>query len=220
MSAEESKGDAVLPELGFGYDALEPHFDEATMRVHHLGHHAGYTKKVNACLKDIRAAGHGAVADRGVADLLANLEDVPEEFRTFFANNGGGYQNHCFFWKGLTATGSHTPSGPLAEAIDATFGSFDEFKAKFSKCAGTVFGSGWAWLYLDTNQSPAKLVIGPSFNQATPANDSKKIPLLTLDVWEHAYYLKYNKNRPAYIEAFWNVVGWENAAAIFEANSK
>lgn len=103
----------------------------------------------------------------------------PEEFRTFFANNGGGYQNHCFFWKSI-GTGANKPSGALAEAIDATFGSFDEFKKQFSACAGTVFGSGWAWLYLDTTQSPAKLVIGPSFNQGTPANDAKKIPLLTL----------------------------------------
>lgn len=218
MAAEEAKGDAVLPPLPYGYDALEPHIDEATMRVHHDGHHAGYTKKVNACLADMRAAGHGAIADRGIPDLIANLGDIPEAFRQRFCNTAGGYVNHCFFWKCMTDKDAHKPTGALAAAIDETFGSYDEFKAAFSKCAGTVFGSGWAWLYLDKSQSPAKLVIGPSFNQDTPANDSNKVPLLTLDVWEHAYYLKYNKNRPAYIEAFWNVVGWEEAAAIFEAN--
>lgn len=180
----------------------------------------GYTAKLNAALKGLAEAGHAELAAQPIESLLAKLDEIPEAFRGAITNTGGGYVNHTFFWHGMSKAGDapRTPGGALGEAIAATFGSFDDFKAAFTKCAATVFGSGWAWLVLDKTGGESKLTIEPSVNQLTPANTPGKIPLLTIDVWEHAYYLKFTKNRPDYIAAWWNVVDFTQAERLYDEN--
>jgi Fe-Mn family superoxide dismutase len=192
-----------LPPLPYAFDALQPHIDAQTMRIHHDLHHGGYTNNLNSALE-----GQPELAAKSIEELLAELESIPEAIRTAVRNNGGGYANHTLFWNIMSPDGGGRPSGELAAAIDATFGSFDQFKEAFSKAGATRFGSGWAWLYLDGD---GQLAIGSTPNQDTPLMDGNT-PILGLDVWEHAYYLNYQNRRAAYIAAWWNVVDWDAVA--------
>ena len=197
----------TLPDLPYSFDALEPHIDAKTMEIHHDKHHAGYTTKLNAALE-----GKGDLAGKSIEDLLGNLSAVPEAIRTAVRNNGGGFFNHSLFWPALSGDGGGAPSGALGDAIGSAFGSFDAFKEKLATAAATQFGSGWAWLSSDGG----KLVVSSTPNQDNPLMDGLK-PILGLDVWEHAYYLKYQNRRPDYIAAFWNVVNWKQVAENFKA---
>ncbi|MCF8018396.1 superoxide dismutase (Mn[2+]-dependent) [Petrocella atlantisensis] len=194
-----------LPELPYSYDALEPHFDAMTMEIHHSKHHAAYTNNLNAALE-------GQGIDQSIEEILASLNNLPVDLQTAVRNNGGGFYNHSLFWKGLSPDGGGNPKGALAEAIDATFGSFEAMKEAFNKAAATRFGSGWAWLTL----SEGKLEISSTPNQDSPISEGKQ-PILILDVWEHAYYLKYQNRRPDYIQAFWEIVNWDEANRRFES---
>ena len=196
-----------LPELSYAYDSLEPHIDARTMEIHHSKHHNGYVTKVNAALE-----GHDALASKSIEELMSDLGSVPEAIRGAVRNNGGGHANHTLFWKCLCPNGGGEPAGELADAINSTFGSFDEFKSQFSAAAGTRFGSGWAWLSVDGG----KLVVESTPNQDTPLSEGRT-PILGLDVWEHAYYLNYQNRRPDYVAAFWNVVDWNQVAKHFAA---
>lgn len=187
------------PALPYGYDALEPHIDEETMKIHHDKHHAGYVSKLNAALE-----GHEDLASKSVEDLVANLDAVPENIRTAVRNNGGGHANHSLFWTIMGPKGGGQPSDELADALTQKFGSFDDFKEKFKSAAAGRFGSGWAWLVV--NNGELEIVDTP--NQDNPLSDGKT-PILGVDVWEHAYYLKYQNKRPDYLEAFFNVVNWD-----------
>ncbi len=198
-----------LPELGYAYNLLEPHIDARTMEIHHSKHHAAYVAGLNAALE-----GHDDLQDVSVEALLQNLDKVPEAIRTAVRNHGGGHYNHSMFWKLLTPGGASAPSGELAAAIDARFGSFDAFKEEFAKAAATRFGSGWAWLAVAEDGS---LVVCSTANQDNPLMGSDVAccsakPILGLDVWEHAYYLHYQNRRPDYIAAFWNVINWDVVA--------
>ncbi len=195
-----------LPELPYAYDALEPHIDKETMNIHHTKHHNTYITNVNAALE-----GHDDLASKSVEELVSDLDAVPESIRTAVRNNGGGHANHSLFWKLLSPSGGGNPTGALGEAINSKFGSFDEFKEKFAAAGKTRFGSGWAWLVL----SNGELEIMSTANQDSPLMEGKT-PLLGLDVWEHAYYLKYQNKRPDYINAFWNVVNWEEVLNRYE----
>ena len=193
-----------LPELGYSFDALEPHIDAKTMEIHHDKHHATYIEKLNAALE-----GHPDLQKMDIVELITNLDKVPEDIRTAVRNNGGGHANHSFFWTIMSPTGGGQPSGPMAEAINSAFGSFDEFKSKFKETATGRFGSGWAWLCYHES----KLHICSTPNQdSTVMEDKSHAPLLGLDVWEHAYYLKYQNKRPDYVDAWWNVVDWAKVA--------
>lgn len=196
-----------LPELPYAYDALEPHIDKETMNIHHTKHHNTYVTNVNAALE-----GHEDLASKSVEELISDLNAVPEDIRTAVRNNGGGHANHSLFWQLLTPNGTGAPSGALAEAIDAKFGSFDEFKTKFENAGKTRFGSGWAWLAV----SNGELEVTSTPNQDSPLMEGKT-PILGVDVWEHAYYLKYQNKRPDYLAAFWNVVNWDEVSKRFEA---
>lgn len=196
-----------LPELPYAYDALEPHIDKETMNIHHTKHHNTYVTNVNAALE-----GHADLASKSVEELISDLNAVPEDIRTAVRNNGGGHANHSLFWQLLSPNGGGTPSGALAEAIDSKFGSFDEFKTKFENAGKTRFGSGWAWLVL----SNGELEVTSSANQDSPLMDGKT-PILGVDVWEHAYYLKYQNKRPDYLAAFWNVVNWDEVSKRYES---
>jgi Fe-Mn family superoxide dismutase len=194
-----------LPKLPYAYDALEPHFDAQTMEIHHSKHHQGYTNKLNAAL-DGKDAG-------SIEDIVAKAG----EHGTGVRNNGGGFYNHSLFWSILSPNGGGNPSGELATAIDSTFGSLDKLKEEFNAAAGTRFGSGWAWLAVD---AAGKLFVTSSPNQDNPMMDVAEVkgtPIMGLDVWEHAYYLKYQNKRPDYISAFWNVINWEEVAKNFAA---
>lgn len=195
-----------LPELPYAYDALEPHIDKETMNIHHTKHHNTYITNVNAALE-----GHDDLSSKSIEELISNLDAVPEAARTAVRNNGGGHANHSLFWKLLSPSGGGNPTGALGEAINSKFGSFDEFKEKFAAAGKTRFGSGWAWLVL----SNGELEITSTPNQDSPLMEGKT-PLLGLDVWEHAYYLKYQNKRPDYINAFWNVVNWEEVSNRYE----
>ncbi|WP_142827817.1 superoxide dismutase SodA [Planococcus soli] len=195
-----------LPELPYAYDALEPHIDKETMNIHHTKHHNTYITNVNAALE-----GHDDLASKSIEELISDLDSVPEAARTAVRNNGGGHANHSLFWKLLSPSGGGNPTGALGEAINSKFGSFDEFKEKFAAAGKTRFGSGWAWLVL----SNGELEITSTPNQDSPLMEGKT-PLLGLDVWEHAYYLKYQNKRPDYINAFWNVVNWEEVSNRYE----
>ncbi|MEQ8330222.1 MAG: superoxide dismutase [Longimicrobiales bacterium] len=197
-----------LPDLGYAHDALEPHIDARTMEIHHGKHHAGYTNKLNAALE-----GHPSLHSRSAEDLLRNLNSLPEEMQTAVRNNGGGFVNHALFWDVMTPGGASAPSGDLAAAIDSAFGSFDAFKETFASTAGGQFGSGWAWLVCDSNGA---LSCYGMPNQDSPYSKGH-IPILGVDVWEHAYYLNYQNRRPDYVSAFWNVVNWDRVAARFSA---
>ncbi len=194
-----------LPELPYSYDALEPHFDNETMNIHHTKHHNAYVTNLNIALE-----GNEELLSKSIEDLIANLDAVPEDKRTAVRNNGGGHANHSLFWELLSPNGGGNPSGALAEAIDNKFGSLDAFKEQFAKAGATRFGSGWAWLVLNGGE----LEIMSTPNQDSPIMEGKT-PLLGLDVWEHAYYLNYQNRRPDYISAFWNVVNWDEVAKRF-----
>jgi Fe-Mn family superoxide dismutase len=195
-----------LPKLDYEYDALEPHIDKETMEIHHSKHHQGYTDKFNAAIEGTD------LADKSVCEILKDLAAVPEDIRSAVQNNGGGFCNHRIFWSILSPNGGGEPSGALAEAINKKFESFEEFKEECSAAAATRFGSGWAWLVLNDGE----LEITSTANQDSPISEGKK-PLLGLDVWEHAYYLKYQNKRTDYIEAFWNVVNWDEVGKRFES---
>ena len=188
----------TLPELEYAYDALEPHIDARTMEIHHTKHHQGYVDKLNKAVEGTD------LAEKDVDDVLKDLNSVPEDIKTAVRNNGGGHSNHRLFWKVMSPNGGGEPSGKLAEAITAKFGSFEKFKEEFSTAALTRFGSGWAWLVV----SNGELDIMSTANQDSPLSEGKT-PLLGLDVWEHAYYIKWQWQRPKYIEAWWNVVNWK-----------
>ena len=204
----------TLPDLGYSYDALEPHIDARTMEIHHSKHHQAYITNTNNAL-----AGKADLEAKSADDLIRNLASVPEDIRTVVRNNVGGHVNHSFFWKCIAPGGANAPSGDLAAAIDKGFGSYDAFKEAFAKAGATRFGSGWAWL---CKKSDGSLVICSSANQDNPVmgpdfGGCGNIPLLGLDVWEHAYYLNYQNRRPDYIAAFWSVVNWDVVAANFAA---
>ena len=188
-----------LPDLPYGFDALAPHIDEQTMRIHHGKHHATYITKLNGALD-----GHADLAAKSVEDLIADLDAVPEAIRGAVRNNGGGHANHTLFWQVMAPGAGGAPSGAIADAINGTFGSFDSFKEQFAAAGVGRFGSGWAWLLKDG----ASLAVESSPNQDSPVM-AGKTPLLGLDVWEHAYYLNYQNRRPDYISAWWNVVNWD-----------
>ena len=193
----------TLPPLPYPPDALEPHIDKMTMEIHHGKHHNAYVTNLNKALESAPE-----LADLSMHELLAdNCAKVPESIRTAVRNNGGGHSNHSMFWKILSPKGGGQPVGQLAEAINKTFGSFDAFKEKFNAAATTRFGSGWAWL---TRDKSGNLEVSSSANQDSPLMEAK-IPVIGIDVWEHSYYLKYQKRRPDYIQEWWNVVDW-NAA--------
>ena len=196
-----------LPNLPYEKSALEPTIDTRTMGIHHDKHHAGYVNNLNAALE-----GYDDLQKLSLVDLLTGLDSVPEAIRTAVRNNGGGHFNHSMFWQSMSPKGGGAPKGSLAKAIDAEFGSFDDFKQQFSKAAGTRFGSGWAWLSVD---SDSKLVVTSTPNQDNPVM-AGNIPLLGIDVWEHAYYLNYQNRRPDYITAWWDVVNWDYVAATYK----
>ena len=201
-----------LPELPYAQDALEPHIDAATMGIHHGKHHATYIANLNNALEvnaDLEA--------KSIEDLISDLGSVPEGIRGAVRNNGGGHANHSLFWASMSPNGGGAPSGDLAAAIDAAFGSLDEFKAAFKAAALTRFGSGWAWL---VKKEDGSVAVTSTPNQDNPimgeaAGGCGCTPLLGLDVWEHAYYLNYQNRRPDYVDAFWNVVDWDAVAARF-----
>ena len=195
----------TVPDLPYPYDALEPHVDEATMRVHHDKHHQAYVDKANAALEGTEWA------DKPVEEVLKNLDKLGDK-ATPVRNNGGGHYNHTLFWESMSPDGGGEPSGDLGDAIKAEFGSFDDFKTQFEAAGVAQFGSGWVWLVVDDG----KLAITTTANQDNPIS-SGQTPLLGVDVWEHAYYLKYQNKRPDYIDAWWNVVNWQKVAEGFSS---
>jgi Fe-Mn family superoxide dismutase len=196
-----------LPELPYAYDALEPHIDKETMNIHHTKHHNTYITNVNAALE-----GHDDLASKSIEELISDLNAVPEDIRTAVRNNGGGHANHSLFWQLLSPNGGGQPTGAVADAINSKFGSFDEFKEKFEAAGKTRFGSGWAWLVVTNGE----LEVTSTPNQDSPLSEGKT-PILGVDVWEHAYYLKYQNRRPDYLAAFWNVVNWDEVSKRYEA---
>lgn len=200
-----------LPALPYANNALEPHIDEMTMMIHHDRHHNTYVTNLNAALE-----GHADLQSKSVEDLIADLNSVPESIRTAVRNNGGGHANHSLFWETIGPNGGGTPSGKLADAINNELGGFDKFKEDFAKAATTRFGSGWAFLAVTKD---GKLKVYSLPNQDSPIMEGET-PILGLDVWEHAYYLKYQNKRPDYIAAFWNVVNWNEVGKRYEAAVK
>ncbi len=198
-----------LPALKYAFNALEPAIDARTMEIHHDKHHAAYVTNLNKALESAPAW-----YDVAIEDILRKINELPEGIRTAVRNNGGGHLNHTLFWEWIAPGGSKSPSGDLAKAIDAAFGSFEAFVEKFSAAAATRFGSGWAWLVLDGEK---KLQVYSTANQDSPYMDGH-IPLLGLDVWEHAYYLNYQNRRPDYVKAFWSVVNWDFVAQRYQEN--
>lgn len=201
----------TLPALPYANDALEPHIDARTMEIHHGKHHQAYITNLNNAL-----ASHPDLESKSAEALVRDLAAVPDAIRTAVRNNAGGHVNHSFFWSILSPGKGGLPTGPLAAAIDATFGSFDNFKTEFAKAATTRFGSGWAWLVV----LDGKLAVSSTANQDSPIMGKavagcEGTPILGLDVWEHAYYLHYQNRRPDYISAFWNVVNWDAVAALY-----
>jgi len=195
----------TLPKLPYAYDALEPHIDARTMEIHHTKHHQAYVTNANKALEK-----HPEILALGAAGILTKLDAVPETIRTSVRNNVGGHVNHSFFWESLSPKGGGEPMGELTVAIQKTFGGFDVFKNQFSDAAMKRFGSGWAWLVV----ASGKLVVRSTANQDSPLTEAE-VPVLGLDVWEHAYYLKYQNRRADYVAAFWNVVNWEQANNCF-----
>src|SRR4051794_16684051 len=197
-----------VPSLPYPEDALEPHIDAQTMQIHHDKHHQAYVDKVNAALEGTDWA------DKPIEEVIAGLGDVPDDKRTAVRNNGGGHLNHGLFWESMAPDGGGEPGGELGQALEAAFGSFDDFKAKVKDAGVNQFGSGWSWLVHDGSG----LAVVSTANQDNPSTDGK-VPLLGVDVWEHAYYLKYQNKRPDYIDAWWNVVNWDKVAEGFDAAS-
>jgi Fe-Mn family superoxide dismutase len=201
----------VLPPLPYPADALEPYIDKQTMEIHHDKHHGAYVTNLNKALD-----GHADLQKLSIEELLAKIESVPENIRTAVRNNGGGHANHSMFWQIMKKGGGGEPKGDLASAITSAFGSFADFKTKFNQAATTRFGSGWAWLLV----KDGKLTIESTANQDSPYMTAGSKPVMGLDVWEHAYYLKYQNRRPEYIEAWWNVANWEAIAERYAAARK
>ena len=199
-----------LPELNYAYDALEPHFDARTMEIHHSKHHNAYITKVNAALEGTD------FENLSVEALISDLSALPENIRGAVRNNGGGHANHSFFWETISPNAGGAPEGALASAIEAELGGFEAFKTAFANAGATRFGSGWAWLVL---QADGSLVVTSTPNQDSPLMTAEAeaagTPIIGLDVWEHAYYLKYQNMRPNYIDAFWNVVNWKKANTLY-----
>ena len=211
----------TLPDLPYAYDALQPHIDEQTMRIHHDKHHAAYVAKLNAALE-----GHDDLADKSLEDLLTNLDDLPDSIRTAVRNNGGGHHNHTLFWDVMAPGGPAGSFEEIGAAIDGlvsgfdgfvkmmkTFGSFSAFQERFNAAGAGRFGSGWAWLTVDGN---GDMAVESTPNQDTPIMDGRT-PILGCDVWEHAYYLKYQNRRPDYLAAWWNTVNWHEVAKRYQA---
>ena len=197
-----------VPALPYAFDALEPHIDAKTMEIHHDKHHQAYVDKVNAALEGTE------FADQPIEDVLKNLSAIPDDKRNAVRNNGGGHYNHSLFWESMGPDGGGAPDGDLAAAIDSAFGSFSDFQAKVKETGVNQFGSGWSWLIHDGSG----LAVVGSANQDNPISDGKT-PLLGVDVWEHAYYLKYQNRRPDYLDAWWNTVAWGVVAERFAAAS-
>jgi Fe-Mn family superoxide dismutase len=187
-----------LPELGYSFDALEPYIDAKTMEIHHDKHHGTYVAKLNDALEK-----HPDLQNKSIEEILSSIDSIPEDIRTAVRNNGGGHHNHALFWESMKPGGSKEPSAALSKEIEDTFGSFEDFKTKVAEAGVGRFGSGWVWLVIDSG----KLEVYSTANQDSPIMEGKT-PVLGLDVWEHAYYLKYQNKRPDYIEAWWNVVNW------------
>ena len=197
-----------LPNLPYEFGALEPHIDARTMEIHHGKHHAGYVTKLNGALE-----GRSDLMEKSVEDQLREFSGLPDDLKTQVRNNGGGHANHSLFWTVMSPDGGGEPGGDLAAAIGGTFGSFNSFKTQFANAAVTRFGSGWAWLLV----AGGELAIESTPNQNSPLMEGKT-PILGLDVWEHAYYLHYQNRRPDYVEAWWNVVNWDEVAKRFSAS--
>jgi Fe-Mn family superoxide dismutase len=197
-----------VPPLPYAFDALEPHIDAQTMEIHHDKHHQAYVDKVNAALEGTEFDG------KPIQEVLQNLDALPADKQKAVRNNGGGHYNHSLFWEWLSPDGGGAPDGDLGAAIDAAFGSFDDFKTKFAEAGVNQFGSGWAWLVHDGSG----VAITSTPNQDNPVS-AGQTPLLGVDVWEHAYYLKYQNKRPAYLEAIWNVINWAKVAELYAAAS-
>lgn len=202
----------TLPELPYAYDALEPHIDARTMEIHHSKHHNAYIQKVNAALEGTD------FENTSIEELVGNIDSVPENIRGAVRNNGGGHANHSLFWTIMSPDGGGLPTGPLSEAIESDLGGFDAFRESFSQAAATRFGSGWAWLCVDAG---GKLCVCSTPNQDNPRMTSlvtcSGTPILGLDVWEHAYYLKYQNRRPDYITAFFDVIDWNAVAQRYQS---
>ena len=199
-----------LPPLPYAYSALEPYIDARTMEIHHTKHHQAYINNANAALEK-----HPALAAKSVEDLLRSIATAPDDVRQMLINNAGGHANHSLFWQVMGPGKGGLPKGPLAVDLQATFGSFDQFKENFVKAATTRFGSGWAWLSV----KGGKLVVHSTPNQDSPLMEGAT-PILGLDVWEHAYYLNYQNRRPDYASAWWNVVNWDKVGELYAATSK
>jgi len=197
----------TVPDLPYDFNALEPHIDARTMEIHHDKHHAAYVNKLNAALE-----GHADLQAKSVEDLLRDIASVPDAIRGAVRNHGGGHANHSLFWSIMSPNGGGAPSGDLADAINGAFGSFDAFQKKLTETAGGVFGSGWGWLVV----GPGGLEVVGRPNQDSPLMDGLT-PILGVDVWEHAYYLKYQNRRPDYLAAWWNTVDWNAVAARFSS---
>jgi Fe-Mn family superoxide dismutase len=197
-----------VPDLPYSYDALEPHIDEATMKLHHDKHHQAYVDKANGALEGTEWE------DKPIEEVLQNLDSLDDDKKGVVRNNGGGHANHAFFWQIMSPDGGGEPGGSLGDAITEAFGSFDEFKEKFKAAGVGQFGSGWAWLIKDGDG----VAITSTPNQDTPVMEGKT-PIIGIDVWEHAYYLNYKNKRPDYIEAWWNVVNWDEAQKRFDGES-
>lgn len=198
----------TLPALGYGYEALEPHIDTQTMTIHHSKHHQAYVDNLNAALDK-----HPELFEKSLVDLIKDLNSLPEDIKGAVRNNGGGHLNHTHFWEVMTPAGSSAPTGKLLEAINTTFGSVDALKDAISTAGKTRFGSGWAWLVVDSDKS---LKVVSTANQDNPITDGL-IPILGVDVWEHAYYLKFQNRRPDYLTTWFNVVNWDVVAKNYEA---
>jgi Fe-Mn family superoxide dismutase len=210
--AEETKAEAfTLPPLGYAYEALEPHIDTATMKVHHTGHHAAFIKALNELAPKVEV-----LATKPIAEVLGNLAGVPDEYRTKVRNNLGGHFNHSLYWDLMTPGGAKEPAGDLKSAIDGAFGSTEKLMEEVNKAGLGRFGSGWAWLVVDKDK---KLAVINTPYQDTPHMDAGAKPVIGVDVWEHAYYLKHQNKRADYLKAWWNVVNWDKAAANFKAAS-
>ncbi|EME3595152.1 superoxide dismutase [Enterococcus faecium] len=197
----------TLPDLPYAYDALEPYIDEETMHLHHDKHHNTYVTNLNAAIEKYPELG-----EKTIEELLSDMDAIPTDIKTTVRNNGGGHANHSFFWEIMAPNAGGEPTGEIKEAINEAFGDFSSFKEEFKKAAAGRFGSGWAWLVMENG----KLAITSTANQDSPLMEGKT-PILGLDVWEHAYYLKYKNVRPDYIAAFWNVINWDEVNKRFEA---
>lgn len=212
MITRDRNGLYTVPDLPYGFSALEPHIDARTMEIHHDKHHAGYTSKLNAAFE-----GRTDLFDIDLTHVLNDLNKVPADIRTAVRNNGGGYYNHALFWRILGPQGSGGPQGELQQAISKRFDDFDSFRSAFTKAAETRFGSGWAWLVVDRQGT---LQVTSTANQDNPLMtgiaDVVGTPILGLDVWEHAYYLLYQNRRPDYIQAFWNVINWREVEGLYQ----